>query len=65
MARASLLSSEAEELVLVAAAGPWPVKNQAILGHWNPMRPCERWADEDGAVIRPQPEKGSQGPREE
>lgn len=64
MARAFLLGSEARELVLLAVVGPGPVKDQAALRHHDPLGPCERWADEERAVIRPQPEEGSQGPKE-
>lgn len=62
MARASLLGSETRELVQVAAGGPRPVKDQATLRHCDPLGPFERRADEQWAVIRPQPEEGSQGP---
>ena len=65
MARASLLGSEAREFVLLAAVGPCPVKDQAALRHHDPLGPCECWADEEGPVIRPQPEEWSQEPREE
>lgn len=63
MAKASLLGSEARALFVGAVTGPCPVEDQAALRHQDPPRPCEGWADEEGAVIRPQPEEGSQGPR--
>lgn len=61
MAKASLLGSEARALCLVAVTGPCPVKDQAALRHRDPPGPCEGSADDEGAVIRPQPEEGSQG----
>lgn len=65
MARIFLCGSETRKLVLVAVVSPYTVKDQASLRHQDSLGPCKCWADEQGAVIRPQPKEGPQGPREQ